>query len=173
MARYVKKTYRQCWVENHVCQIPLSNGKVAICDEDRFEEVKNHLWSVTRQGYPRTCVNKKSIYLTKFLYPDFKSIDHINRNTLDNRSCNLREANKSQNAVNTPPSKSNKSGFKGVYRCELHKTKKWVSKTMFQNKHVWIGYFETPEEAARAYDKKAKELFGEFAYLNFSNEVEL
>ena len=58
---------------------------------------------------------------------------------------------------------NNSSGYKGV--C-LVKNGKYRSKIMKDRKPIHIGYYSTPEEAGEAYDKKAKELFGEFAKLN-------
>jgi hypothetical protein len=64
--------------------------------------------------------------------------------------------------------KNKTSKFQGVgfYK----KTNKWRARIGYKGKQILLGYHSTPEEAARAYDTKAKELFGEFASLNFPNE---
>lgn len=48
---------------------------------------------------------------------------------------------------------------------------KWAASIAYQKKHYWLGTFSTQEEAARAYDRKARELYGDAARLNFPNEV--
>lgn len=90
-----------------------------------------------------------------------KMLDHINGVRDDNRISNLRLATGSQNNANRTISKSNNtSGYKGVCWSSYHK--KW--KAHCRRKH--IGFYSTAEEAAKAYDAKAKELFGEYAKLN-------
>jgi HNH endonuclease len=85
-------------------------------------------------------------------------LDHINRNKLDNRIENLREATKTQNGANMKISKHNTSGHKGVYRCRS-KTSPWCARIS----HDYIGVFKTKEEAAVAYLAEAKTRYGEFA----------
>jgi AP2-like factor, euAP2 lineage len=55
--------------------------------------------------------------------------------------------------------------YKGVYRHAARK--KWMAVIISNGRSHWLGQFESEEDAARAYDQAAKELFGEFAYLNF------
>ncbi len=89
-------------------------------------------------------------------------IDHINTIKTDNRFVNLRECTKSQNQSNTAAQKNNKSGFKGV---SWHKkSEKYYVRIMKDTKSYHLGYFEKKIDAAEAYNKKALELFGEFAY---------
>jgi hypothetical protein len=92
-------------------------------------------------------------------------IDHINLDRSDNRWINLRECSYSQNYANQKVRKNNKSGLKGV---SLEKvTGKYRAVICIEKKQINLGLFKTPEEAAKAYDAKAKELFGEFARTNF------
>lgn len=93
-----------------------------------------------------------------------KHIDHINRNKADNRFSNLRECDVQQNLINRAIQKNNTSGYKGV--SWFHKRSKWVCSIKYNRKTIYIGTFDCKREAARAYNKKAKEIFGEFAYLN-------
>lgn len=88
-------------------------------------------------------------------------IDHINENKSDNRICNLRQANRSENMFNRGKNKNNTSGFKGVSFCKY--TNKWMAQITLCRKPMKIGRFKTKEEASRAYFEKAKELRGEFA----------
>jgi hypothetical protein len=50
--------------------------------------------------------------------------------------------------------------------------KKWIASIGFNRNKIHLGLFTNEEDAARAYDRKAMELFGEFAYLNFQEEEE-
>ena len=95
-------------------------------------------------------------------------VDHINGNKLDNRKENLRLATHQQNQHNVGPQKNNKSGYKGV--SSNKKNKKYQARIMAKNKRVSLGCFDDPVEAARAYDRAALELFGEFAWTNFPKE---
>ena len=94
-----------------------------------------------------------------------KYVDHIDRDKLNNLAENLREATKSQNVVNSRVRCDNPYKLKGV---TFHKASgKYVAQSFTKNKRVHIGLFLTPEEAGKAYDKKALELFGDFAVLNY------
>ena len=86
-------------------------------------------------------------------------LDHINGIYNDNRIENLREADKSKNAGNQKIIKKSRSGIKGV----RIKNNKIYSIIGYRGKRYFLGYFKTTEEAKNAYDKKAKELFGEYA----------
>lgn len=89
-------------------------------------------------------------------------IDHINCNKLDNRLCNLREANRSQNAMNVYIYKNNISSFKGV---GFHKaTGKFRARCQANKKRVFIGYFDTAEEANEAYKAFANTHHGDYCY---------
>lgn len=101
------------------------------------------------------------------------TIDHINGDGLDNRKSNLRLASQACNTQNKRVTK-NKHGYKGVSfigYCQ-NKGKRWPRKkpwtaniTAF-GKNYRLGYYETPEEAADAYDAAAKEYHGQFAATN-------
>lgn len=92
-----------------------------------------------------------------------EEIDHINGDKRDNRIENLRLCTRSENVMNRKKSKSNTSGYKGVRQVG----EKWEARIGYKYKLICIGTYETAEEAASAYDKKAFELFGDFAKLNF------
>lgn len=96
-------------------------------------------------------------------WPD-KFIDHINGNRVDNRFCNLRLADKWQNARNAKTPKTNTSGFKGV--CWDKDAKKWLAQINIDGRSRKIGKFSTAEAAHAAYVKAATDLYGEFARFN-------
>lgn len=98
-------------------------------------------------------------------------IDHIDRNRLNNNIENLRECTKRCfNTVNSILRKDSTSGYKGVAK---HNCGKWQSSVFKDGKRYYLGLFSDPIEAAIIYDIKAKELFGEFAKLNFKENIRI
>ena len=91
-------------------------------------------------------------------------VDHIDRNKLNNQITNLRWVTQQQNNMNSTIRAGTSSQYKGV---AYHKTKsKWYAYIRFDRKLLHLGHFANEEDAARAYNAKAIELFGEFANLN-------
>jgi len=94
-----------------------------------------------------------------------KCVDHIDGNKLNNNFNNLRWCTNFQNNGNRKKQNHTTSKYKGTsYRKD---TKKWRAYIMRNDVQIPLGCFDTEEEAGRAYDSAARELFGEFAKLNF------
>jgi hypothetical protein len=154
-------------------EIPLTKGKVAIVDDADYEYLSQFSWSYDNQGYAITALYrpKRMIRMHRMLMnpPRELQVDHINRNKLDNRKNNLRICSRAENRRNTPKNKNNTSGYKGVfYHGQMDK---WRAQINYKGKSIYLGLFDSKHEAAKAYNKKAKELHGEFAYLNEIKEV--
>lgn len=151
------------------------HGVFTIVDKE-FEHLKEKKWSLSAKGYAyrETYVpTRKKIYLSREVvgigeWSEDKTIvvDHINGLKLDNRKANLRVCKQSENAANTGKSKNNTSGYKGVQFSPGNTPNPWRAVIMKDGKNINVGRYGTREEAALAYNKKALELFGEFAYQN-------
>lgn len=115
-------------------------------------------------GKTRCLAHRLAWYFTYGYFPE-ENIDHINQDKLDNRIINLRICTVSQNACNAPKHKDNRTGYKGV---DFDKRRnKFRARIRVDNKQTHIGYFNTVEEAARAYDEVVISYHGEFANGNY------
>jgi hypothetical protein len=102
-----------------------------------------------------------------------QTVTHINGDGLDNRKQNLKFCSMSQaKSMQKGKMSNNRSGYRGVSDNGPAYKKKWRAELNYNGKRYRLGNFYDKEEAARAYDKKAYELMGEAAYLNFPNEKE-
>jgi hypothetical protein len=159
-------------------RLSLTQGKVALVDAKDFEHLMQWNWYAhyhkghdrweARRNSSRLDGERRVIRMHRYLLgePEGVEIDHKNGNALDNRRVNLRVCTTSQNQMNRGTQKNNSSGFKGV--SFNRNAGKYTATIRKQGKLYYLGLFEDPEEAARAYDRKARELHGEFAKLNFA-----
>ena len=140
----------------------LFNGEYFKIDKDDYDKVKDYYWSITPKGYVYTSYYNDLYFIHRFITdcPDDKKVDHINRDKKDNRRCNLRICTQKENCYNRM--RENKNKYKGVVKLD----KKYGASVHKDGTTYYLGRFNTPEEAALAYNEKAKELFGEFACLN-------
>lgn len=154
--------------------IKLTRGMVAIVDSDDLEKLSSCKWYAGNNSgkfYARREIYKdgikKSLSMHRVIMnaPNGIIVDHINGNTLDNRKENLRFCTVNENQMNRIISKNNTSGYKGVRLADC-KTEKWEAHLVFKGKYIYLGLFNTPEEAAIAYNNGATKHFGKFALLN-------
>lgn len=161
-------------------KVPLAQGQVAIVDDEDFERVSAFEWEArwhpgTRTFYAvrKVWVGRKvvqTVALHRWILnaPEGVLVDHRDGNTLDCRKANLRTATHAQNSRNSAQHRDNTSGFKGVSKSG----KKWAAYITVNRKPQYLGRFDKPVDAARAYDQAARKHFGEFARLNFPKEGE-
>lgn len=147
-------------------EIPLTRGKVAIVDDEDYEYLSQWKWYCENSGYARRTFNSVSVLMHVLLmnYPEKGQIDHINGNKLDNRRSNLRICSHQENNRNKSKAKGKTSKYKGVWFDKSRN--RWQAYIDHEYKRYHLGRFKTEIEAAKAYNKKAKELFGQFAKLN-------
>lgn len=158
-------------------RIPLTQGKFATVDNENYEELSKHKWFARKKENTFYAVRNMSrklnngkqtmIFMHRVILdtPDRMETDHKNHIGLDNRKDNLRICTSSQNQQNRKPYKNGTSKYRGVSWCKNNK--KWTTHITLNCRNYNLGYFDTEIKAAKIYDQKAKELFGEFAYLNF------
>lgn len=155
-------------------EIELTQGFVALVDDEDYERVNSLTWHVQRGRYTWyaqhviTSPVRRVVYMHRYilgLLDSKEHVDHKNRNGLDNRKENLRLDERGVNSINRRGFKNNKSGFRGV--CWHKKTRMWTAQIGAGGKLFYIGVFERVEDAARAYDAEAVRLHGDHAQLNF------
>lgn len=163
-------SYRIDERDPNVALIPLNQGKYALIDVIDVD-LARFTWALNLGRYAHRCEENNGkgkhysmhrvILERKVGRPIAQGmvVDHINRNGLDNRRDNLREATQAENLRNLGRHSDNTSGYKGVKRITAHT---WEARVNGQG----IGYYDTAEEAAFAYDKAALEQYGKFASLN-------
>lgn len=110
--------------------------------------------------------SRKPIYIHRAIMrpPPNMYIDHKNGNPLDNRRSNLRIVDQTHNNANFRVSRGGTSKYKGVSWCKQQK--QWRCRVKLYGKEVFSKRFDSEIDAAKAYNKFAKEIFGEYAYLN-------
>lgn len=146
---------------------------ISKCD---LNKVVDYKWYLGGSGYPvtygtfdRTILFKHPVKIHRFLYGDSAcgyTIDHINRNRLDNRRANLRMCTPGENSCNKTKSANALNKYKGVSSQNSEKYKASITKNGVT--HV-IKNIATEEDAARIYDMMAEELHGQFAAKNFQD----
>jgi hypothetical protein len=154
--------------------IVLSRGLAAKVSDHRYEALNKWKWYALNAGrafYAARDVKILGKKVTLLMHRivagavEGEQVDHINLDTLDNQDENLRIADKSENMRNRNLQRNNKSGYKGVRRKKG--SHRWLSRLKMRGREIHLGYFDTAEEAARAYDEAAKVHHGRFARLNF------
>jgi hypothetical protein len=155
-------------------EIQLTQGKVALVDDEDFEYLKQFKW------YANNLKGKFYAVRSEWINKEYKGcllmhrvimnptkglvVDHINGDTLNNQKNNLRNCTHADNIKNQKLSISNKTGFRGV---SWHKNNKvYESRIRSNNISYHIGSFNNPIDAAKAYNECAIKFHGEFANLN-------
>lgn len=158
-------------------QIPLTQGKVTLVDDEDFEYLNQWKWHAMADDYTFYVGRKEGWPIQKTIRmhrvitnaPGGMFVDHINGNGLDNRRSNLRLCTVAENNRNIKGNHRNTTGYKGV---TWHKRDHvFIAQIRVNGKLFQVGRFSNALEAAKAYDKVAKEYHGDFASLNFPEGV--
>lgn len=157
--------------------IPLSkkgkhkNKYFAQVDDEDYEYLNQFNWQIAL-SMNRPCASRFAKEARIFMHNEIMKkvdsslfVDHIDHDGLNNQRSNLRIGTHSQNCQNRRPCKNTSSKYRGVYWHK--KNKKWASAIRLNKKLIFLGMFINEEDAARAYDNKAKEIHGEWTYVNF------
>lgn len=152
-----------------VRQIPVGDGCYAYVDAADYEWLSQWTWHL-QNGYAVRRKKRKTIYMHREIMqtPQGMIVDHKNRNKLDNTRDNLRNCTYAENTANQTRRRGTSSRFLGVSYKKDHK--KWCAQFPQNGRSRCIGYFTDEVDAARAYDRRAVEMLGAAARLNFPEE---
>ncbi len=148
--------------------IKLSQNKRAMVDDADFGWLNQWKWHAIRQRHLWYAARPKSVKMHRLIMGltkgDGKEVDHKNGNGVDNRRENLRICTRPENIQNQHIVRGS-CKYQGV--CRDRTNNKWMAYIMKNGKQTTIGLFKNKKDAARAYDKKALELYGPDAKVNF------
>ncbi len=165
--------------------LPMTQGYETMVDDDVYEWAKKYTWCAKKAKHTTYAIRyegsgdtRKTIYLHREIMktPPGQQCDHKDWNGLNNQRYSLRNATPSQNNMNSRKrvvqnGKAASSRYKGV---SWHKHGgKWMAHIRIRGKGIHLGGFVSEKDAARAYDKEATRLFGEFAKVNAVVHLEL
>jgi hypothetical protein len=151
--------------DGRTATVRLFRGETALVDvRDLARVLAIGAWRVGAGGYVVATVQRRTVYLHRIVLPDVPEADHRNHNLLDNRRSNLRPATHSMNMAHTRKRANCTSRYKGVTWHQ--RIARWQASLRYHRKLIHGGYYDTEDDAARWYNLKAKELFGDFAVLN-------
>ena len=167
---HVNRTNQYLILHNGSTRVLCKNKQNFVINTTDLTLVKKYQFWIDQRGYVKTKINGKSEFLSRLLMRvEHRGrdvfVDHISGDTRDNRRSNLRVCQPADNAKNKGLSKNNKTGYKGVsYHSQLKKYRADIRSD--ENKTIYLGCFDTAQQAAEAYDEAALKLHGEFARTN-------
>lgn len=156
--------------------IKLTKNRFAVVDDADYDRVRKHVWyarkNQTGNWYAATTIRingkRKQIHMHKFLlnimgrYP---LVDHVDRDGLNNRRCNLRISTHQQNTRHSVKRRGHYTSIhKGV--CWSSSDRRWLCQVGLGNRKMYRKMFKNEIDAAKEYNRIAREVFGSYAILN-------
>jgi hypothetical protein len=156
-------------------EIKLQNGLVALVDDEDYDHLIQYKWRAikARDTFYAVDSSRKNNRMHRIIMNTAKGmeVDHRDHNGLNNQKTNLRNCSFQENRRNRKKNINCIIPYKGVSISRQTRNNKlycYIQATIkVNNKAKFLGFFPTPLDAAKAYDKAAKKYFGEFANLNF------
>ena len=148
MAKGQLKSKNSYYYDGNYAYVKISNADITmICDKDIWEKYKTHTWFAS-DGYAFARVNRKVTKMHRLVVdcPEGYVVDHINRNSFDNRRENLRVTTQCVNTINKSVSSVSSTGIKGVYKSAYG----YRADISVKGKRIYLGSFKTKEEAIKA-----------------------
>ena len=155
-----QKKYNQIEVDGDVAKIYFFNSnRYAIIDAEDIEKVKEYCWiDKPKKYYPSALINGKQLELHRLIKPNNDKrfvTDHINRNPLDNRKCNLRIVTQCVNCQNTDKPSTNTSGYKNISYISTRQV--YVVSFTKNHKNYYVGSYKDLETAIQKLKEYKKE----------------
>lgn len=161
--------------KKHRVFIPLTRGRVTVIDHEDYKKIKRYKWHYKDTGYAvsyskGSAAERKQVRMHRLITkcPTRKEVDHIDGNKLNNCKENLRVCTRSQNMMNKGKPKKGSSRFKGVSWHE--KSGKWRARIKMNGLEMYLGIFESENEAFRVYREAC--LFHHKAFANIGGTDE-
>ncbi len=144
----------------------LSKGKHALVDNEDYKFINSFKWSFSEYA-----VRWKNIRMHRVIMnaPYGLDVDHIDGNKFNNQKFNLRICSRTENIRNSKKRTNLSSIYKGV--SWQKNENRWQTSIRFNGKLFGLGKFKNERHAAMAYDIWAKEMFVQFAKLNFQQTI--
>ena len=156
-------------------RIPLTKGCVAIVDDDDYSRLSKFKWQAHIGRYTAYAVRGSNVRMHREIMqpPNDMQIDHRDSDGLNNQKSNLRICTPEQNSQNKWPCPGLLCKYKGVTMQFRNSFRPYIAQIRSNGVVRLLGCFGAPEQAAMEYDTAARELFGEFAWLNQDHFSEL
>lgn len=171
----IKKVNKIIKMDELSITLELNNGGEVILDRNDYERIKDFNWfrsSHKTVSYAVVCLKTergwRSVRMHRYITncPSTQEVDHINNNGLDNRRCNLRVCDPTDNCKNRRLRSDNTSAYKGVHQ---RYNGRWQARIVLDGKRISLGHFASALEAAKAYNQAAICHYGEYASTNFTD----
>jgi hypothetical protein len=143
------------------------DGRICIFDKEDYELLSRLYWSPRQDGHIRASYNGKTVEIGRYILEshgenlDGLVVDHKDLNPLNNKKSNYRICTFQENRMNHSLFKNNTSGHSGV--CYRKSSRKWVARITVNYKRVFLGCYDTKEEAIKARKKAELKYYGQYS----------